>query len=187
MGMRWSRVVLAWVVLAALGAEYWLVEAQRDEQPEAHPARPRLLPIEAVDVREVRLSRSGHSVVSRRRDETWSVLEPAGASIPPDLIGAFASALAEAEEIARVGRTDDPAFGFGQGATRVELRGERGDPIVIIIGGTNPTGTAVYARRQDAPDVVLIGRNIRYYEDLIFQALAAERVPAADTGAPVGG
>ncbi len=38
-----------------------------------------------------------------------------------------------------------------------------------------------------SPEVVLIGRNVRYYEDLIFQALSAARVPAADADAPVGG
>ena len=186
MDRRWRGVLLAYVVFAALAADYWLVEAPRTARSEAQPARPRLLAIEPADVREVRLSRSGRSIVSQRRNEQWDVLEPAGAAIPPDLIGAFASALAEAEEIARVGRADDAAFGFGQGATRVELRGASGAPIVITIGGTNPTRTAVYARRQDAPDVVLIGRNIRYYEDLIFQALAAERVPAAEKSAPVG-
>jgi hypothetical protein len=56
----------------------------------------------------------------------------------------------------------------------------------VTIGGANPTGTAVYAQRQDSADVVLIGRNVRYYEDLIFQALAAERAPATEKNAPIG-
>ena len=57
----------------------------------------------------------------------------------------------------------------------------------MTIGETNPTGTAVYARRGGNPVVVLIGRNVRYYEDLIFQALPSGQVPAADVDAPVGG
>ena len=61
------------------------------------------------------------------------------------------------------------------------------EPIGITIGGTNPTGTAVYARRRGTPDVVLIGRNVRDYEDLIFQALSADRVPATEAGAQIGG
>jgi len=28
---------------------------------------------------------------------------------------------------------------------------------------------------------------VRYYEDLIFQALSADRVPATEAGAPIGG
>jgi len=35
--------------------------------------------------------------------------------------------------------------------------------------------------------VVLIGRNVRYYEDLIFQSLPASRTPAIDQELPVGG
>jgi hypothetical protein len=59
--------------------------------------------------------------------------------------------------------------------------------VVIRIGGTNPTGTAVYARREGATAVVLIGRNVSYYEGLIFEALPPARVPAGDGDAPVGG
>jgi len=189
--MRWRGVVIAWAVCAALAAEYWAFErhpAERRMAPE--PARPRFLPIRPADVREVRLSRDGRTIVSRReRAGVWAVVEPPAVSIPPDLIGAFANALAEAEEIARLGatETDRAAFGLDAGATRVEVRREGGEPVVVTIGGANPTGTAVYAQRQGAADVVLIGRNVRYYEDLIFQALPAPRVPAPEGGAPVGG
>src|SRR5262249_47351672 len=84
-----------------------------------------------------------------------------------------------AEEIARLGaaETDRAAFGLDAGATRVEVRREGGEPVVVTIGGANPTGTAVYAQRQGAADVVLIGRNVRYYDDLIFHALPVPRPP----------
>jgi hypothetical protein len=186
--VRWRHVVVAYAVLGVLGAEYWLVERRRRApEMETEPVRPRFLPDGAGEVREVRLTRDGRTVVTRREAGAWRVVEPRDVTIPPDLIGAFANALAEAEEIARLGGGDGSAFGLESGATRVELRRETGDPIVVTIGGANPTGTAVYARRQDSAEVVLIGRNVRYYEDLIFQALAAERTPAAETGAPVGG
>jgi hypothetical protein len=185
----WGRVILCWVVLAGLVAEYWLVERPHARRVETAPARPRFVHVRPGDVREVRLSREGRTVVSRRQGSAWAVVEPAGTSIPPDLLGAFANALTEAEEIAHVAGADaDPeAFGLDARATRVEITGERGDPVVVTIGSANPTGTAVYARRDASPDVVLIGRNVRYYEDLIFQALSAARVPAADGDAPVGG
>ena len=133
--------------------------------------------------------RGGRTVVSRREGAGWTILEPAGAPIAPDLIAAFANALADATEIARVGgaEADADTYGLGQQAARVEVVCTSGDPIEVTIGGPNPTGTAVYARRRGTPDVVLIGRNVRYYEDLIFQALSADRVPAAEAGAPIGG
>ncbi|HYV57490.1 MAG TPA: hypothetical protein VE911_08095, partial [Candidatus Nitrosopolaris sp.] len=58
---------------------------------------------------------------------------------------------------------------------------------VVTLGGTNPTGTAVYARLAGAPEVVLIGRDVQYYEELIFQALAGTPAPAVDGRAPIGG
>jgi hypothetical protein len=188
--VSWTRVILCWVVLAVLAADYWLVE--RPRAPDAasrQPARPRLVPLRPGELREVRLSRDGRTVLSRREGRGWAVVEPAGTSIPPDLIAAFANALTDAEEIARVAGADaEPAaYGLDARATRVELTDERGAAVVVSIGAPNPTGTAVYARRQASPEVVLIGRNVRYYEDLIFQALSAARVPAADADAPVGG
>lgn len=186
--MRWGRVILCYAVLAGLAAEYWLIERRSDPRVETAPARPRFLPVRPGEARELRLSREGRIVVSRRQGSAWAVVEPAGSSIPPDLISAFANALGEAEEIAHVAgaEADAEAYGLDARATRVEITGESGEPVVVSIGGANPTGTAVYARRAASPDVVLIGRNIRYYEDLIFQAISPARVPA-DGSAPVGG
>jgi len=187
--VRWRQVIGVWIVLAALAAEYWFVERRHEPVADgAAPHRPRLLSVRAGEVREVRLTRKGRTVVLRRGAAAWSVVEPVGAPIPPDLLGAFANALIDADEIARIGSASGgaDAYGLDEGATTVEVTGERGERVAIVIGGTNPTGTAVYARRDGTAEVVLIGRNVRYYEDLIFQSLAAERTPAAEEGAPVG-
>lgn len=186
--MRWRQVFVLYLVCGALAAQRWWVERRRVDRPAAQPVRERFLPVDAGDVREVRLRRGGRTIVSRREGGTWQVVEPAGASIPSDLLEAFASALADAEEIARVGGADADAHAYGldERAARVDVVASHGDPVSVTIGETNPTGTAVYARRGASPDIVLIGRNVRYYEDLIFQALPAGAVPAAD-GAPVGG
>ena len=186
--MRWRGLAVLYLVLAALAAEYWLVERRRPPASEAAPPRSRFLALDAAALREVRLERAGERVVGRRHADGWEVVEPAAGPIPPGLIAAFASALAGAEEIAHVaGPGADPsAFGLGDGAVRVELVPDSGAAVIVTMGGTNPTGTAVYAQRVGTPDVVLIGRQIRYYEDLIFQALAATRAPAAEEGAPVG-
>ena len=186
--MSWRQVLVLYAVLAALGAEYWLREQRPVERPPGQPARERFLPTPAGDLREVRLRRAGRTVVSRRDADGWVVVEPAGTAIPPDLIDAFATALTNAEEIARVGdgQGDLRSYGLDERAAQVEIIAERGDPVSVTIGETNPTGTAVYARRSGSPAVVLIGRNVRYYEDLIFQALPAPKVPVNDEGVPIG-
>ena len=188
--MRWRQVVVLYLVLAALAGEYWFIERRREPRGGREVAAPPpFLRLDPATLREIRLVRGGRTVITRREGEGWTIVEPAGAAIAPDLIAAFTNALADATEIARVGGADpDPhAYGLDDQAARVEVIPASGDPIEVTIGGTNPTGTAVYARRRGTTDVVLIGRNVRYYEDLIFQAVSADRVPATEAGAPIGG
>ena len=188
--MRWRQVRLLYVVLGALAAEYWFVERRVEPQAMSEPdAPPPFLRLRPAELREIRLVRGGRTIICRRDGAAWAIVEPAGAPVAPDLIAAFTNALAEATESAHVGgaSADAHAFGLDDGAAQVEMIADGAEPIGITIGGTNPTGTAVYARRRGAPDVVLIGRNVRYYEDLIFQALSADRVPATEAGAPIGG
>lgn len=186
--MRWRQVIVLYLVLGALGAEYWLVERRRAPASTETP-RQRFLPIAADAVREVRLARGGRHVLSRRDGAGWTVVEPPQAPIPSDLLSAFTNALAGAEEIARVGGPEAKLeeFGLDERAARVEVLAEGREPLLVTIGDTNPSGTGVYARRGDAPEVVLIGRQVRYYEQLIFEAASAGRVPAAPEGAPIGG
>ena len=186
--MRWRQVLVLYVVLAALAAEWLLVERRRptDEKP-AHPTRQRFLPVGRGDVREVRLIRGGRVILSRREEGRWTVLEPADARIPADLMSAFTDALTEAEEIDVMPEGSTDTYGFDATATRIELSVEHGTPVVVTVGTTNPTGTAVYARRGDTPTVFLIGRNVRYYEDLLFQALPTAQIPPDTPTAPVGG
>lgn len=186
--MRWRQVIVLYVVAATLGGWYWFVERHPAPATVEERRRP-FLQLEADALREVRLHRDGRTVVSRREGEGWVIVEPAGGFVPSDLISAFTAALAGAEEIARVAEqpTDPAEFGLDGGASRVELVPRSGEAVVIVLGGTNPTGTAVYARREAAPEVLLVGRNIRYYEDLIFQALSASETPTTEHGAPVGG
>jgi hypothetical protein len=186
--MRWRQVLLLYVVAAGMGGWYWLVERQPVEVPKSDGRRP-FLELDAHGLREVRVRRPDRQMVSRWDGDGWVVVEPAGGTVPSDLIAAFTSALASAEEIARISDRPDDAgqYGLDERASRIEIVPASGEAIVVVLGGTNPTGTAVYARRDAAPEVILVGRNIRYYEDLIFQALQAKDAPTTEQGAPVGG
>ena len=189
--MHARQIIILYVVLAALAADYWLVERRRPPRPreteDARPPRRRFLELDPSDLTEIRLVRDGRTVVSRLSDGRWATVQPNAAAIPSDLIQAFMSALTGAEEIERLAGGDPQDFGLGENAARVELVPRTGKSVVVTLGSTNPTGTAIYACRDDAPATVLIGRNIRYYEDLIFQALPAPRVPPASEDLPVGG
>lgn len=185
--MRWRQVILLYAVAVALGGWYLTIERQ-PETPKTADRR-RFLNLDARGLREVRVRRADQVMVSRWDAGGWVIVEPAGGFVPSDLIAAFTNALAAAEEIARVtDRTDDAKqYGLDERASRIEIVPIRGDPIIVVLGEMNPTRTAVYARLDAAPEVVLVGRNIRYYEDLIFEALSAHEAPTTEHGAPVGG
>ena len=187
--MRWRQVVALYVVLAALGVAWLAGSPTPPPAPTEMPARRRFLPLGETPIQEITLERRGRMVRAEREGTGWAVVEPANAGVPSDLVAAFTEALSRAEEIAQVddGKGDVGSFGLDDAAVRVEIRTQGGPPVVVRIGATNPTGTAVYARRDGADEVVLIGRNVSYYEGLIFEALPPARVPAREGDAPVGG
>jgi hypothetical protein len=177
--VSWRQIALLYAVLGVLAVLY-AVEPRRPEiETDAPPARPRFLAVDRDLVVEVRIERAGRPVTLRRAGDRWHVAEPAGASVPPDLVRAFVEALVAADEIDRVAAvpTDVEPFGLDAGATRVTIASGGAEPTVVLLGSTNPTGTALYARRGGDAGVVLIGRNVRYYEDLIFEALPPPAVP----------
>jgi Domain of unknown function (DUF4340) len=183
--MRWRQVLGLWLVLVALTAVY-LRTSPPAERGTGSARRPRLLTVAPAGVRELVIERAGRTIRATRTGARWTVVEPPDAAIPIDLVAAFADALLGAEEIERVGGADADvaAFGLDDAAVRVELRTDGPATEVVLLGTANASGTAIYARREGTPAVSLIGRNIRYYEDLLFQALPVGRAPA---GAPVGG
>jgi hypothetical protein len=179
--MRWSHVVLLYLVAALLGGQYWFVERGRPaaDAPQ-ETVRPKLVELDADTVTAIRLKRGDRSMVMQRPDERWTAVEPAGVAVPHDLVRAFLQAIVAAEVIHPV---EEPtgglgAYGLGEGATSVDLTLQDGRTLALTLGGTNPTGTALYARRTESPPIVLIGRQVRYYEDLLFQALPVPRVPS---------
>jgi hypothetical protein len=182
--MRWRQVVLVWLVAASLGAQYFLIDRRRPTvHPAERPVRRRLLaefPREVVV--GVRLERGGRSVALRRHDDAWAVEQPAGGQVPPGLVEAFVEALTAMEEIERVPDRSrkDEGLGFDAAALRVYVIDAGGSELEITIGGTNASGTAVYARIGDAGSAVLIGRNLEYYASLILQELKRSAEPSGD-------
>ncbi len=188
--MGWRQVIALYAVLGVLGGVYWWLGREPEPRAPVAPVRARFLPVDARGFAAFRLVRGGRAIYARRgADDRWEVSEPADAPIPSDLLAAFAAALGDAEEIQQVGGTgtDAEAFGLGETAAHVDIDLVDGRHVGLRIGDTNANGTAVYARRDGEPAIVLVGRNVRYYEDLLFQALPGGRVPAGDESLPVGG
>ncbi len=188
--MGWRQVLVLWAAFLGLLAQWTFVERQRAPLEERRqPPRPRFLELRSADVAALRIERRGQRLVARHEGEVWQVVEPAGARVPSDLVAAFLEALAAAEEIDQVAATTEEAasFGFGDEAVRVELERPGQPTIVVLLGAENPTGTAVYARQGSLPRIVLIGRNVRYYQELLFDGLPGGALPAGMATGSVGG
>ncbi len=187
--MRWRQVGVLYAVLAVLAGLYARERGTAVPTDAERTARPRFLQVAAADVAEVGLRRGGRQVRFRRQGEDWVVVEPAGAAVPRDLVTGFLQALLTAEEIEPIvtPTRDLTGFGLGEQGDRVEVRlARRGEPVVVTLGTPNPTGTALYARREADGAVVLIGRRVRDYEDMIYNALPRGSVPAAAPDGRVG-
>jgi hypothetical protein len=187
--MRWRQVLGLYVVAILLAAEYVRLGPPAPAPgPQDRPGRARVFESDPATLAEVRVERGDRRLVMRREGDGWMLVEPGEATVPRDLVTAFVNAVIDAEVIDRVERSGDAPeqFGLGEGASRIELWGVSPGAEVLLVGAPNPTGTAVYARRPGAPDVLLVGRTILYYEDLILQALPTPSVPADTDHGPVG-
>ena len=186
--MRWRQVILLYAIAGLLAVDY-LHGGTAAEKTAGDPkaGRPRVIRLDRSTISEIAIQNGDRRVVARRDGDGWRVEEPAGVDIPPDLVRAFVAAVVDAEEIERIGRDQArAAFGLDDGATRVEIRPSGGPPETLWLGNANPSGTAIYARRLGDDDVILVGRTVRLYEDLIFQALPRPEVPADTPNGPVG-
>lgn len=171
--MSWSRALLCWLVAAAIGA-LWLADLRRDAGRGAV-----LVPHASESAAGVSLPRQPRLVELRRGDTLvawertgegrWRVTAPAGRAIPAGLLDAFVEQLAALANAERLdGNASDPAFGLVGSTLLVATVGEDGRRAEIRIGDRTPTGTAAYARLEPGGPVLLVGLNLLYYADLLF-------------------
>jgi hypothetical protein len=170
--MTWRRALLYWACFLVLALYYAVALRQPSGPAPAHLTRAPFITVAAQDIDGMDLRRGEQTIRCRRVDGRWRVVEPAGGAVPSDLIAALVTNLTTLPEVEVVdeGAGDRAQFGLAPPLSHITLALENGKSLAIDLGGRNPAGTAIYAQRGDGPRVFLIGLNVRYYEDLIFQA-----------------
>ena len=170
--MTWRRVAAYWACFVLLGAYYLLALREAPGPEAAHLQRAPFLDLSGARIESVEVRRGAAVIRCRRSGDRWHVVEPAGAAVPSDLVAALVANLTQLPDVEVVaeGGADVAQFGLQPPASEIIL-GIGGDGATRVrLGGRNPAGTAVYAQRDDSARVFLIGLNVRYYEDLLFQA-----------------
>lgn len=124
-------------------------------------------------IEEVEIETSGRYAQIKRSGTRWEVVQPTGREVSSDLVSALLIAVLEIPEVEVVGATDDRGakFGLESPAAELRLRHSDGPSLTIRLGALNPARTAVYASGSGTRDVVLLGLNVRYYLDLVVEAL----------------
>lgn len=179
--MTWPRVGLYWLCFIGLSAYYVAVEREDTGVAAAHVTRAPFLSVAENEIDAVELRRGGALVRCGRVAGRWQVVEPPSRMVPPDLIAALVTNLAQLPDVEVVAETakDLGQYGLDPPVSQIVLTPAAGPiaaarPITVRLGGRNPSGTAVYAQRDDSDRVFLIGLNVRYYEDLVFEALRSK-------------
>lgn len=178
--MSWRRVAVIYVVLVALAGYVLLVDrgtVPTAGTPMPAAAGPSVLDADAAAVTAVTFRKAGRTVRAIRDGGRWHAVEPAGARVSPDLIAATIATLTAgqgAEKLAPEPEHDLAAYGLDVPSATVEVViGQTSNPpVTVMLGARNPTSTAVYARRSDQGTIFLVGMNLSYYIDLIFDAAA---------------
>lgn len=178
--MTWRRVFLIYGVLAML-VGYLTVFDGSDPDPTATDLTspgPSLLGAEASAVSIVTFRKDGRTVRAELEAGRWRAVEPPGVHVPPDLIDAAIATLTAGQASEKL--SEKPADGLGDygldmpsATIEIVVGAPTTPPIAVQIGARNPTQTAVYARRTDDDSIYLVGMNLRYYIDLIFEAATA--------------
>ena len=174
--MRWRQVAVVYGVLALLAAWVFLLagDTPNPEAPVEPPPAASILDVDAATVTALTIRKNGSVVRASRTDERWSTTEPSDAKVPPDLFAAMVATLTAgqpAEELSHEPESALAAYGLASPVATLEVTLRDGAaPITVAIGDQNPTRTAVYARRGDRPTIYLVGMNLRYYIDLVFEA-----------------
>jgi hypothetical protein len=183
--VTWRGVAGVYAVLGLLAAYVFLLD-RREPPPSTSgppPAERSLLGTDAGSVTAIAFRRDGASVRAVREDAGWRIAEPANAPVPPDLIAAAVGTLTAGQlsDVLLESQADLASFGLTSPAATIDVTLGPPSPerVEVLLGGRNPTRTAVYAKRADRAAVFLVGLNVLYYTELIFDAASGVVEPAA--------
>jgi hypothetical protein len=163
-----------WIAAALLGAYYVAFERRPAPPSEIQAGREKVLDVYSDEVTAVTLRREGREIRCERKDRRWQVVQPQGAKVPPDLVSALIESLTDRQEAEQISDAPKPeelqAFGLTDSAAEVEIELSGGKKLSVKLGARNPSQTAIYAQASTSPRVLLVGVNVEYYTDLLYDA-----------------
>jgi len=172
--LTWRSTLACWIAAALLGAYYVTFERRPAPPSEIRAAREKVLNVYSDEVAAVTLRRQGLEIRCERKDKRWQIVQPVGGKVPPDLVSALIENLTDRQEAEQISdapkREDLQAFELTESSPEVEIELSGGKKLSVKLGGRNPSQTAIYAQTSVSPRVLLVGLNVQYYADLLYNA-----------------
>jgi len=157
-GLR-STIALA-VVLAGLGGYIYFVTWKQSDTPASGKKLDKVFTVAADKIDEIKVTRaSGEGATARKDGTSWKLTEPAAIAADDSEVSGITNALATAE-IARVideNPTNLNDYGLSNPHVAIAFKAD-GDKDYrhLYLGEKTPSGTDVFARRNDEKKVFLV-------------------------------
>ncbi len=170
--MSVRHAILFTILIAILLPFYYYVDRPGVKAAASRVEQESLLNLKGIDA--LTLTRGDEKIRYERMSDGqhYKVVQPQGKFIPQDLIQALNSLLIGAKSVEVVSTNPNDLAEFGLDKPRGQIVIEAADkpkPINIFFGNENPTHTAIYAQIEGSPKVFLLGRNLEYYQRLMFE------------------
>jgi hypothetical protein len=148
------------VVLAGLGAYIYFVTWKQPDTPVDTKKLDKVFTVTADKIEEVKItSASGEATTLKKDGGTWKLTEPVSAAADESEIGGITNALATADVIRVVDPQPASLNDYGLSNPRIQIdfkaAGDK-DYKHLFVGEKTPTGSDLFARRNDEKAVFLI-------------------------------
>lgn len=161
--MRWQTTLVAAILLAVVGAFYYVYEVRLGpDREKAETRKGRVFTVETTDVTAVELKRPDGVVKAARDGETWQLLEPVKARGDRGPIEETLTTVVTAKMDREIDTSPKSLadFGLDKPAAEIDLALKDGKHLALLLGGKSPTGVWVYAKERDKPSVFVVGESV---------------------------
>lgn len=159
--MKFRGLLVAVVVLAALGGAAWWSEKREKAQAgkPAADAPPKILSIPEDQFQNIRLkNKTGEVTELNKAGGTWRITQPVPLAADQDSVSSLVSSLSSlaSDRLIEDKASDLSSYGFNSPAGQVIITKKDGKGQTLLIGDDTPTGSGSFAKLENDPRVFTI-------------------------------
>jgi hypothetical protein len=164
--------ILFSVLLAVLLPYYFTVDRHDTHEVKIKQERANVLELDAVSGMVLRRGAEQVRFTRTSDGKLYQIVAPSGAFAPQDLMNALTALFLSTQEVEIVASNTDNLAQYGLDHPYLEVEIDapgKQRPLKLQFGAENPTHTAFYAKLADSPKIFLMGLDLKYYQELIFE------------------